>query len=239
MEYYVCIIVHATLQFMVLAITKMLQVDMSKEFCCPICPYQAFSLEQSLRRHGRDLHGPAYRANLGVSDRWYEKPTSALRKCHICNIYIGDFNAEVHKLNAACIAAAAENSRAAREDLTARAFSQPRLHASALLPARVHGPDGDGNDGDDVAGGGFEYFLDAPATREWIPNRKDQINWGDMSTPWLGEVILSPAYLFGPQSGMPMAQRGQNWRLYNRLRIVNLISGVITMLILFFFSHAL
>ena len=64
-----------------------------------------------------------------------------------------------------------------------------------------------------------ELVADPVILSDWIFSRGDELKWSEQSS-WVGEVLLSPVFMYGPGPDMPLEQRSLNWKLWSRIRVV-------------------
>ena len=192
---------------------------MTDAFNCRICGHWSAGTAATLRRHGYSVHGAAYRANLGSCDAHYEPPLSTMPSCPICHIFIGAYSLEAHQSNAICVSAR---------------LAAPSLHHRDVIdaaPAILSPAEGTGELEDGECGmlpiipesadhsHQSEMVHDPVILSDWIFSRGDELKWSEQSS-WVGEVLLSPVFMYGPGPDMPLEQRSLNWKLWSRIRVV-------------------
>jgi hypothetical protein len=191
---------------------------MTDAFNCRICGHWSAGTAATLRRHGYSVHGAAYRANLGSCDAHYEPPLSTMPSCPICHIFIGAYSLEAHQSNAICVSA-----RLAAPSLNHRDVVDAA--PGILSPAEGTGEFEDDECGmlpvipDSAPDASSELVADPVILSDWIICRGDELKWGEQSS-WVGEVLLSPVFMYGPCPDMPLEQRSLNWKLWSRIRVV-------------------
>ncbi len=181
---------------------------MTDAFNCRICGHWSAGTAATLRRHA---HGAAYRANLGPNDEHYEPPLSTMSSCPICHIFIGTYPLDADQSNAACVSARLAAPSLHHRDVidAAPGILSPAAGTGELehgecgmLPVMPESAPDASSDQSHPS----ELVDDPVILSDWIFCRGDQLKWGDQPS-WVGEVLLSPVFMFGLFSDMPLEQR--------------------------------